>query len=216
MKSRTANELVVSWLKTFFDKESFEDLVFPVFSENSGLQALSPTQQALKRTLVQTTMFVSPKQLSVISENKDIYACFLLASAETGILTPKIIADASGMSVASAEKAMKRLAAVKALKAVKPGQYKCPFAGKMVEFPQLMTVPDIRKNLENIQDELIASGKPMYSRRGIIRADTLAIADFFPVLSLNTAAAQAYAITNKTENSAIFAVDCRVTKILDF
>ncbi len=49
-----------------------------------------------------------------------------------------------------------------------------------------------------------------------MRADARDFAAFFPLMSLNLSTAQTYSITEKTEHSAMFAVEGRIVKLKDF
>lgn len=53
-------------------------------------------------------------------------------------------------------------------------------------------------------------------RHGIVRASLAKLSNSFPLLGLNVSTAQAYSVTQKQKDSALFEVECRVTKIHDF
>jgi len=94
-----------------------------------------------------------------------------------------------------------------------------PLAGTMIEYPHGNTtydIPDIRRKFQACRDKITTSGDMVYRRRGIIRASLTEFANCFPLLALNVSTADTYAIIEKTKDSALFAVECKVMKIRDF
>lgn len=88
-------------------------------------------------------------------------------------------------------------------------------AGAHIEFPILNTAPLCDISFKRMA-ELSDSGKTVYCRRGVLRADSIDLRNFLPMLDLNMATSLAYSITDKTEHSALFLIEGRVTKLMDF
>jgi len=89
-------------------------------------------------------------------------------------------------------------------------------AGSMLELPHGGSIPMIYKKLDAVHKQLLGDGDAVYARYGVVRADALKFSDFLPLMSLNLSAAQAYAVTRKTSKTALFAIEGKVTKIMDF
>ncbi len=86
-----------------------------------------------------------------------------------------------------------------------------------MEFPTSKSLDkELTSKIKRFQEELLARGTPVWLRRGVIRADALDLLNFFPVMALNLSTAHTYAVTEKTPHSAIFAVEGRIVKLLDF
>jgi len=216
-KSHAAMELTAAWLKTTHGEEDFAQLIEPFFKIPQEQSISSPLHKATKMLLAQKKFYISPEQLKVIVTDRTTSLCWTALFHDTGTWTPKALAAEIGLSPAVAEKNMRMLALVKLLKRMKDGTYKCPLAGAMVEYPHANNMdPDIRKKFQTIYDEMISSGEPIVIRGGVLRASLPEFSNCFPLLAMNVSIAKAYAITKKQKYSALFAVECKVTKIRDF
>lgn len=145
------------------------------------------------------------------------YLCWAALNNDTGNWTSEALAAAIGLSLPEAKRIILEFAGVKLLKRQKDGSYKCPMAGMIVEYPRIDVLhSDMQKKILNYQSELASSGQPIYMRLGILRASLLELANCYPLLSLNVSTAATYAITEKCKDSALFAVECKVTRIREF
>lgn len=215
-KSAEANALVTAWLKTLVGEDTFKDIIEPLINAGRGA-GYTPMQEAMKKALSDKKYYMTPRQVEVIVAARANYLCFTALSNDTGAWPAKELAAKLGLSAAAAEKALKELAAVKLAKEVKKGVYKCPLAGSMVEYPHMATLkPGLMKKLGEYDHELVAAGQPVWFNNGIIRADETVFRSFFPLMGVNICTAQTYAVTEKTERSALFMVEGRITKLKDF
>lgn len=216
-KSAQANELIAAWLRTLAGEENYREIIEPLLAAKQGGAGFSPMQKAMKKALDMKKYYLTLEQLESIFATKDNYLCYLALSNDTGAWTKKEFALRLKLTEGEAEKALKALAGAKILKEAKKGVYKCPLAEAMVEFPHLTTVrPELLAKLRKYQEELIAAGAPVWIRKGVVRADELAFRDFFPLMNINLTTAQTYAVTEKTDKSALFMVEGRITKLRDF
>lgn len=216
-KSAQANELIAAWLRTLAGEENYREIIEPLLAPKQGGAGFSPMQKAMKKALDMKKYYLTPEQIEVIFATRDNYLCYLALSNDTGAWTKKEFAGRLKMTEAEAGKALKDLAGAKILKEAKKGVYKCPLADAMVEFPHLTTVrAELLAKLRGYQEELLAAGAPVWIRKGVIRADEIVFRDFFPVMNVNITTAQTYAVTEKTDKSALFMVEGRITKLRDF
>jgi len=216
-RSEPANELVTAWLKTMAGEEAFRDMLAPVLSIKTEARSLSPLHTAVNRTLTDKKYFITPGQFEVIASCADNYLCYIALSGDSGQWSVEDMAEKLKLTRAAVAKAMKELAGAKIFKEVGKGLYKCPFAKDMVETPQLNTLDKkLVARYHKHRDALIASGTLEWGRTGIIRADTADLRNFFPMMSLNMSTAATYAITKKTENSALFAITGKVVRLRNF
>lgn len=215
-KSSYAFELILAWLKTTTGNEAFKDLIEPMLKEKLEHAITSPLHKVIKKSLVQKKYYISPVQMEAIVKNRENHFCYMALSSDSGRWTPKDLAAALGLSPAAAANSMKELAKVKILRKVTKDAYKCHLAGSMVELPHADMVPALYQKWKALITALIASGKQVYLRRGIVRADERDFTNLFPLLSLNISSAASYETTRRTEKTAIFVVENKVLKICDF
>jgi hypothetical protein len=225
LQSYSAMELVTAWLKTTLGEDDFEYLLGPFIRIPDKPSISPPFHKVINKLLVQKKFYINPEQMRVIVKNKATALCWTALSHDTGIWTDKTLAAELGLSASAAEKALRELGEVKLLKRLKNLAYTCPMAGSMIEYPLMIACPrdtrtsdthNLHKRFRALRREMISSGKVFYRRQGIIRASSMELANFYPLLSLNVSTAQAYAITKKQKDSALFAVECKVVKIRDF
>ncbi|MBI4351728.1 MAG: hypothetical protein HY550_09830 [Elusimicrobia bacterium] len=216
-KSAEANAFVAAWLKTMAGEENFREIIEPLITAKQDTPGFSPMQKAMKKALDTRKYYLTPEQIEVMFATRDNYLCYLALSNDTGAWTSKEFAARLGLARPRAEKALKALAGAKIVKEVKKNVYKCPLAGAMVEYPHLATLkPGLLKKVRGYDDELVATGAPVWTRSGIIRADETVFRSFFPVMGVNISTAQTYAVTEKTEKSALFMVEGKITKLRGF
>jgi len=217
VKSGQANELVIAWLKTIVGEEIFGDILEPILYMKTETCGSSPLHKAVNRALTWKKHYITPEQLQVIYKNRDNYLCFLAMTNDEGAWSAETIGERLGLEKSAAARSMRELERIKILKKTKRGFYKCPLANAMLELPQ----PDTHTaaffdKVKEYQENLITSGKTKFFIRGIIRADSAALSHFFPLMRLNISTVQTYNITNKTDKSALFAIEGKVVKLRDF
>jgi len=214
--SAEASELVLAWMKTALGEEEVNHFLGPMLKPAPGPSVSSPLHKALQRTLSQAKFHITPEQLEVMGKNRENYLCWLALSNDTGKWPPKALAQQLGLRTPDTEKALRELAAAKLLKKLPDGAYRCHMTGAMLEYPPRWPLLQTQKKALELRRELVAQGEEVYSRRGIFRASLSDLANFFPLLSLNVSTAQTYAVTKKAKGTALFAVEGRVVKIMDF
>lgn len=216
-KSAEANELVTAWLKTMAGEETFREIIAPLMTVSPDTPGFSPMQKAMRKALDMKKYYLTPAQIGVIFSTRDTHLCYLALSNDTSAWTKNEFAARLKMPGSAAGKALKALAGAKIVKEVRKDVYKCPLAGAMVEYPHLTTLePGLLKKVRDYDEELVAAGQPVWMRSGIIRADETVFRSFFPVMGVNISTAQTYAVTEKTEKSALFMVEGKITKLRDF
>lgn len=216
-KSFPSNELTIAWLKTLAGEEAYKYVLQPVISEEAAASNLSPLHKAVKRTLSENKYQLSPAQFQALLADRDTYLCFLALTRDSGSWSAEDVAKTLELEKSAAAGALKALEKIKLLKEVKKGVYKCPLAACKIEYPHLnMVAPALREKLDIYHKELAASGVIALLHGCVVRADWTAFRDFFPLMNLNISTAQTYSITEKTEKSALFWVEGKITKLRNF
>lgn len=215
-KSRAANELTEAWLAAMAGDQDFKDIVQPLLAQKHEEADKSPIQNAMTSVLSQKKYFLSVRQMAVISASCTNHLCFIAMCNDSGSWTPEKLAPFIGLSTVDCAGAMKELAKVKVLK--RAGRaFTYPFADRLVQYPSMNLLgKNVFARLLECQKKVIAAGKPVWFRRGILRADAEALCGFFPLMDLNISAAHSYAITERTKHSALYAIEGRVVKLRDF
>ncbi|HBB66757.1 MAG TPA: hypothetical protein DCZ93_05555 [Elusimicrobia bacterium] len=213
--THSAIKLTLAWIRVRFGEEIYKQLLEPLLKEIQPPSISSPLHRVIHKSLSGEKVYISPEQLEVMAKNKSHYLCWLTISKDTGKWTAQQLAKEIKVNAAAAASALKDLAKVKLIKETSPGKYKCHLTGAMLEIPRPNVSTTARK-LRQMRESLIAEGEELYSRRGLIRADTDEFMNFLPLMALNLSAAHAYGITKRTAKSAIFGVEIRAVKIRDF
>ena len=215
--SREANAFVTAWLKTMAGEENFKDLLAPLLGAGPDAQGLTPMQKAMKKSMAAQKYHITVEQTAAIYASHENYLCYLALSNDTAAWSKKEFSARLSMKEPAAEKALKALAAVKIVKEVKKGVYKCPAAGMIREYPHLGTLPpELKEKVHGYDNELEALGKRTFVCRSIIRADETDLHNYYPIVEVNVNTAETYSVTEKTAHSALFMVEGKVTKLRDF
>lgn len=213
--SAPGKELTRAWLRAMAGDELFGEILEPMLADKPAVLALSPAQKALRQAIAGRKFYMTLEHLDVISATPEAHLCYQLLSNDSGVWTPEKLAIAAGLSKASAAGVIKKFFSVKLLRKSGKG-YKCPLAGAQVESPQRAASEELFERLSKRHDELIASGKRTWFRRGIVRADADTLRDFFQLMSVNLSSVTAYTVQEKTPKSALFVVEAKAVKIRDF
>jgi hypothetical protein len=218
LRDRTtpANELALSWLKTFVGEDVYAN-VFSFLGIPASARAVPPTQRELKNALTGPKRYLTPEQLGAALTDKDTYLCFLALGADTGTWSADKLIKELGIPRPAAERALQTLFSAKLLKRAGKGRYRSAVADQMVELPRREAVEEhlLQKHREFTQ-ELIAAGREEFARSGIIRADDVIFRDLFPTLQLSLEAMLAHKVREHTDNSALYYVTGRVVKLRNF
>ncbi|MBI5745329.1 MAG: hypothetical protein HY952_12370 [Elusimicrobia bacterium] len=211
-----ANELVISWLKTMAGQPAFAEILAPLLYLKENFPGKSPLEDAVGRSLTAKRTFITPKQLEVIAENYSTYLCYLLVSKDSGTWTDKDIAERLGIEREETRRGLNSLVTAKLLRRTAAGKFKCTDAAMMRDLPQSNINLGLFTKLREYQDKALKSGKQMFSMRGFVRADVVDFYNYFHLMRSSLSSAEAYNITEGTQKSAIFCVEGKVTKLMDF
>lgn len=216
-KCAEANAFVSAWLQTMAGAENFKALIEPLLAAKPDRPGLSPMQQAMKKSIASGNYYLTLEQTKVIYANHDNYLCNLAISNDTGAWAKKELAARLKLTEARTEKALRALAGVKLAKEVKKGVYKCPADSMQREHPHLDSLPpELRKKMSDYDRQLEATGQGLFVCQTIIRADESDFRNFLPIMEVDIATSLTYSITEKTERSALFMVEGKITKLRDF
>lgn len=218
LRNRTApaNELALSWLKTFVGADVYAN-VFSFLGIPASARAVPPPQRALKNALTGRKRYLTPEQLGAALTDKETYLCFLALGTDTGTWSADTLANALAIPRQSAERALSTLFSAKLLKRAGKGRYRSAVADQMVELPQREAIEDhLLEKHGAYTRELISAGREEFGRSGIIRADDVIFRDLFPTLQLSLDAMMAHKARERTDNSALYYVTGRVVKLRSF
>lgn len=211
-----ARELATAWLRTMAGDEAYDEILRPLLAASPAGPGLSPMDKAMKATMASRRIYMNPEQLRAIAAAPANFRCFLALSNDSGAWAPAELAPQLGLGAAAVKKALEELAAAGLLKKAK-GAFKCPYADVPIEFPHMNSgFKDAYDRIRKYQEEMLSSGQKVWFRRGFIRADADALANFFPVLATGVDSAGGYSVDKKSARSGVFAIESSVVKLLDF
>jgi len=216
-KSFEANELVIAWLKTMAGSENFRTILQPLISESAQTSTLSPLNKAVKRSLAGKRYQLTPAQFRAVLSSCDSYLCFLAISSDTGLWQAENLAKVLKLEKRSAAKALEVLREAGLLKKSGKGLYKCPFGSQTISYPYLNLMgPEVNAKLDAYHQELMASGMRTLQQGCVVRADSAAFREFYPLMISNLSTAQTYSVAERTEKSALYWVEGKIVKLRDF
>ncbi len=216
-KGGEANAFVTAWLQSMMGADNFRELIIPLLANLQQDSALSPMQKAMKKSIIEKTFQITVQQVEVIHASLHNYLCFLAMTHDTGAWKPKELAKCLKMPEAAALTALKALTAAKLMKLATNGSYKSDLTGLFKTYPhQDLMSPELRKKVADHDSALASAGEELYPRNLILRADESELRNFFPMMDVNLDAAGTYAINKKSEKSALFMIQGKVTKIRNF
>lgn len=172
--------------------------------------AESAARQALSQRSVQLTL----PQYSVLAQNRVAYACHVIMCNTKGWVETT---ELGAMTQASAKDVA---AALKSLKAVKlcefsQGRARSPLAGSYVVPPAITpATAGIYAKLQAYRNEWVKrSGKTGFSRYLLLRAPESKFNGYLPHLSDVVAMSALYGDVNRSDDSAMFLVEGRITRL---
>ena len=216
-KSAEANTFVSAWLETMAGPDNFKELFQPLLAAKPDAQGLSPMQSAMQKAMTNTKIHISVEQMETIFANQDNHLCFHAITNDTGAWSKKEFAARLRLTEAAAQKALKALTRAKIVKEIKKGVYRSPLAGALVQYPRReLLSPELTAKMQDYGDKMAAGGTRVLQCRTMVRADRKQFQNFFPVMQVNNDTAASYAIGEKTESSALYLVEGKITRIREF
>lgn len=207
--------LVTAWLRTMAGEEIYSDVFAPLLAARAV--GLSPMHSALNRSLAQKKYHMTLEQLAAIVSSFETYKCSFTLESDSGAWTAERLAAVLKIKKQAAEKGLKVLAGAGLAKETRKGVYRSKVAGMMVENPATVAMPpELKEKVRACFKRLEQEATVEFARMGLLRADSEALRGFFPLMSANVDASNAYAITEKTTKSAGFFVISRVLRLWDF
>jgi hypothetical protein len=209
--------LAAAWLRTLAGDEFYDGIFKPFLAVKDAVRGASPLHKAMGRALEDKKYPLSVEQAVSILSTGEHYKAFLFMINDSGSWSEASFAGGVGVARPAAAKIIRDFLRLGLLKKARGGLFVCPLTERMLEFPRGEVMPaGYGDRMEKFQDELLGSGVSAWRRLGFMRADARDFAAFFPLMSLNLSTAQTYSITEKTEHSAMFAVEGRIVKLKDF
>lgn len=216
-QSAEANELAAAWLKTMAGEKNFRTILQPLFSRGGQTSSLSPLHKAVKRSLAEKNYQLTPAQYRAILADCGTYLCFLAISCDTGRWSAESLSKVLKQEKSATAKALETLRGAGLVKKERKDLYRCPFASSNIGYPHLNIMgPEIRSKLDAYHKELLDSGVLNLLHGCFVRADSAAFREFFPLLISNISVAQTYAVSEKTEKSALYWVEGKIVRLRDF
>ncbi|MFC1523034.1 hypothetical protein ACFL6Y_11555 [Elusimicrobiota bacterium] len=217
--SGNANDLVTAWLRTYLCEKDFRVLVRPLISGRTSDREPLPMQETVKRVLADKIHYITPEQMEVFMGSLENYWCHTVLQYDRRPWKAHDLAKELQMKPAAIKKALKKLVKTRTVKEVRKGVFKGVLAGKILQFPSHIAPSEGVALVEKQKKYVEAISKrsmPVFIQTRVLRADRLAFRNFLPYLSNNITAANAYAISEKTDDSAFYYVEGRVTQLFPF
>jgi hypothetical protein len=215
--SVNANSLTVAWLRSFAGEQVYKEVLAPVIAPRAEAKGVSPLHKAIEKSITDKKYFLTPAQYEVIMSSFETYLCYQALSNEIGSWPADALARTLGLDRAKAAAALKKLASVKVVKEIRKGVFKSPLADMTVESPQLnIARQDLMEKHGEYNSRLKATGVNEWYSTCLMRADREAIRGFLPLMNLNIHTAGTYSTNRRSDRTALYFIEGRVTRLRDF
>lgn len=214
-RSPLAGKLATAWLRAMAGEEAYGFVFEPFISVKTETPGFSPLHRAMGRLINKHPITVA--QAVLILSTYEHYRSFLVLVHDTGAWSCESFAKTAGFKKAAAAKILSDFAKAGLLKKIKNDSYKSPQENVILEFPRAEILPrGLNDRMRGYQAELISSGALTWRRLNVLRADSVELAAYYPLISLTMSTVSAYETSKETKNSAVFAIESRVVKLFDF
>lgn len=215
-RSAAASELAVAWLKTLAGEDTFENVFRPALVQSAPRPVMSPMDKAAERALSEKKFFLTPEHFQAIMSSFETYLCYLATSNDTGSWETGELAERLELKKTAAAKALAVLEKAEILKKDRNGRWRSPLAGALVEAPPLHTLDLVLKKMAEYNEKLLSKAPVTWHRGGIVRMNESELRNITPLMINNISAAKLYAVTEATNDSALFFIEGKIIKLKKF
>lgn len=211
-------ELITAYLRTWLGSDDLTDWMLRPLSGTTGSPApLDPARQALARFTRGAAPLGFEHYRAVFSSAGAYWSFRVLINDKEGKSIPEL-SNTLGLGAKEIARGLEALKRCGIARRRKDGRYESPFAGKPVIFPSphLLSPALKKKATRYTQAMLKRKGALIDVRHCGVRADARQIQGFIPYFREAIWSVNAYAVQEKTENSALFLVEGKVYKLFDF
>ncbi|MBI3554585.1 MAG: hypothetical protein HY077_18990 [Elusimicrobia bacterium] len=174
--------------------------------------AESATRQAISQRSHQLTL----QQYQALADDRGVYACHVVLANTKGWVDKAELSAQVGLSGKALEAALKALKAA-GLAELGPGRARSPLAGQYVVPPVITpATAGVYARLQAYRNEWVkGTGKVNFSRYLILRAPEAKFSGYLPHMADVVSMSALYGDVNRCEDSAMYLVEGRVTKLFD-
>jgi hypothetical protein len=136
---------------------------------------------------------------------------------DTGNWTVKNLAPALNISVLKAQKIVDIFIRNKIFKKVREGVFTSNFSDQTIEWPKIFLLDKkVMNTIREYRKRMNENGKIIFERIGTFRADENELRTYLPILKENLNTLKAYDVYTRTDSSAMFRLESRITKLFKF
>lgn len=219
LDSGELRDLIESYLETWLgSKDLLNWFLQPYLPRGTALPPPDPAKAALSKVIRTDARPVSVSQYEAVMSSAGAYWAFRLLTTSSEAHEEAELAAWTGLRTADLRPGLEALRKERLVERLRDGRWRSPLAGEFLLFPDSRLIP--AKTMEKV----FRYNEAMVARKGAVvdvrycgvRADSRAIEGFIPHMREAVRSINAYAQTEKTENSALFFVEGRISRLLDF
>jgi hypothetical protein len=215
--SQAEHEFISAWLKTSFGDTTYNRFFRALNYKREKTTELSPMQTVLKKSFDSRTTYITPAQVKTIIADYESYLCYMAFTNDMGNWTVKELAPVLNIPMLKAQKIVDMFLRNKIFKKAKKGIFKNNFAGKSIEWPkEFILDKKVMDKVREYRKRMNENGKIIFERIGTFRADENELRTYLPVLKEHLNSIKAYDVFTKTDSSAMFRLESRITKLFKF
>lgn len=219
LKSDESRKLVRAYIETWVgSKELAEWMLAPFLVPEAAGGAPDPAKKALDRVVRESARPISMRQYEAIMESEASYWSYRVLTTSKEAWTPAALAKTLELPAAAVARGVDSLVKNGIAQRTRDGRFRSPLAGEFLLFPDPgVILPKIMKRVYRYNDKMIRRrGKLVDERYCGVRADGRMMLGYLPHLRDAVRSVNAYAVSDKTDHSALYFVESKVFKLFDF
>lgn len=219
MDSRDLRALIESYLETWLGSRDLTDWFLQSFTTHDPAAAPpDPAHAALAKLTRHEARPISAAQYEALMSSAGAYWAFRVLSTSKDAYEIHELAALTGLRSAELRIGLSALRREILVERLRDGRWRSPLAGDFLLFP------DSRLISAKTMEKVFRYNEAMVARKGALvdvrycglRADARAMEGFLPHFREAIRSVNAYAQSEKSEHSALFFVEGRVQRLLDF
>jgi transcriptional regulator with XRE-family HTH domain len=219
LHSSERKKLARAYLETWTGSSDVTDwLISPFESPDAPEAALDPARSALRKIVRESARPIGMEEYEAIMSSEASYWCYRVLTTATEDFSEERMAGLLGLPAAAVRQGLETLRLHGIAKRSKDGSYSSPLSGEFLVFPDTATIPPaLMKRVYSYNEKMLRrKGRLVDERYCGVRADGRALEGFLAHFREAIRSVNAYAQTEKTDQSGLFFVEGRVLKLFDF
>lgn len=211
-------EFFISYIDALLGREKLLKMLLQGLDRKAGQRAPEvPLQKAMVRHFESRSIPLTMRQADALYESYENYWVWMLLSSDRGRWSAAKLAASTGLKQPQVTKSLKALVKAGLIRKEKSGDFHCPNAGKVFNLPRgdvfKPKLAKLRGYWERMQE---AKGERIMCHHMLTRASEHELRTYCPQLIKAVQASDICSVDRKGDDTALFAIETTVRKLLPF